>query len=136
MKRGISTAEAVLAGVVLAHVGVSVAHGLAHARANVALSPAAMSFVLGVIFVGPIFGLIAQRTAFPRAGAWVVAATLAGALVFGLVNHFVIPGADHVSEVAGPWRPLFGITATVLAVTEAFGSALAAWCGTRALAGC
>jgi len=132
VKRRVSTGEGILAGAVLIHLGISLVHGVAHTRANVTLSQASMLFVFAVILIGPVFGLIVQRVALARAGAWVIAATLAGALAFGLANHFLIPGADHVSHVAGPWRVMFGVTAALLVVTEAFGSALAVWYATRA----
>jgi hypothetical protein len=132
MKPQISTGETVLATAVLTHLVVSMVHGVAHARANVTLSFIPMLFVLTVILIGPILGLIVQRMARARAGAWVIAVTLAGALVFGLANHFLIPGVDHVTHVAGPWRAVFGITAALLVVTEAFGSTLAVWCATHA----
>lgn len=132
MKQRISTGEALLAAAVLLHLGVTAVHGLAHTSADVRLSPASMAFVLAVIWMGPMVGLILQRTIFRRGGAWVIAATLAGALAFGVVNHFVIPGADHVSRVVGPWSAWFGITAVLLGLTEATGSALAVWCATQA----
>ena len=48
--------------------------------------------------------------------------SMAGALVFGLVNHFFIQGADHVAHVAREWRTLFASTAALLAVLEAAGT--------------
>ena len=50
-----------------------------------------------------------------------VAATMAGSLVFGIVNHFVIVSPDHVSHVAAEWRTLFGTTAALLVATELAG---------------
>jgi uncharacterized membrane protein len=51
---------------------------------------------------------------------------MAGALIFGLVNHFVLDSPDHVAHVDPQFRGLFTITAVLLAMTEALGSALAA----------
>ena len=62
-----------------------------------------------------------------RAGAWIVAASMAGALVFGLVNHFIVDGSDHVTHVAAEWRSLFGVTAALLVVSEAAGVAIGVW---------
>lgn len=128
MRQRITTLEAVLAAAVVIHLGISLLHGSAHARANVNLSPSSMTFVVAVILIGPVLGLIVQRAGLPRAGAWAVAATMAGALVFGLVNHFLLPGADHVSQVTAPWQVLFGVTAALLVFSEAFGSAVAVRC--------
>jgi len=58
-------------------------------------------------------------------GAGLIAATMAGSFVFGVVNHFVVAGPDHVVHVVPQWRPLFAMTAVMLAVTEALGSGLA-----------
>lgn len=122
--------EALLAVLVLVHLGVSLAHGFAHARAGVELTGSQMLFVFAVILIGPVAGLVVNLFAFPRTGAWMIASTLAGALVFGLANHFVIPGVDHVSHVAGPYRVLFGVSAALLLLTEAGGAALAVGCAT------
>jgi hypothetical protein len=128
----ISTGETILLAAVLVHLVVTSAHGYAHAQAKVAMSPGATAFVFCVIVIGPILCIVAQRTRLPRGGAWAIAGTMAAALAFGLANHFLLPGPDHVSRVAEPWRGLFSITATALVPTEAFGAAAAAWRATRA----
>jgi hypothetical protein len=48
---------------------------------------------------------------------------MAGSLVFGVVNHFVIVSPDHVSHVPAEWSTLFTVTAVLLAVLEAAGTA-------------
>jgi hypothetical protein len=126
--------EIVLALLVILHLGVSLVHGFAHDGAHVGLSPAQMRFVITVILAGPVLGLLVQRLALPRAGAWLIAATMAAALAFGVWNHFLIPGADHVTSVVSEWRVLFGATAVLLAVTEALGAGVAAWCALTARA--
>ena len=103
---------------VLAHLAVSVAHGTAHAGAQVLLSPAATLFVYVVILAGPLVGL-ALRWPAPRFGAWLIAVTMAGSLVFGVVNHFVLASPDHVAHVDPDWRTLFTATAALLAAIEA-----------------
>ena len=119
-----------LVAVVLLHLAVTLAHGSAHASAGVPLGPAGLAFVLVVIVVGPLAGLAWLRTD-PRAGALLIAVTMAGALLFGLVNHFVIPGPDQVEHVAASSRALFRTTAALLAITEAAGAALGIACGWR-----
>jgi hypothetical protein len=44
---------------------------------------------------------------------------MAGALLFGVVNHFVLPGSDNVVQVHAEWRAVFSSTAVLLALTEA-----------------
>jgi hypothetical protein len=107
-----------LATVVLAHLAISVVHGQAHTGAQVPLTPAAAWFVYIVILAGPLVGLGASRRQ-PRLGAAIVAISMAGALVFGLVNHFIIDGSDHVAHVAAEWRSVFGVTAALLVASEA-----------------
>ena len=113
-----------LAAMVLVHLAVTIAHGSAHTAAGVGLSPAALSFVFGVIIVGPLAGLL-WMLANPRQGALVIALTMTAALIFGLVNHFVIPGTDRVDHVAAASRVWFGTTAALLVLTEAAGAVLA-----------
>jgi hypothetical protein len=131
MKQRISTGEALLAAAVIVHLGATVAHGVFHSTVDVRLAPPSIVFVLVVIWIGPIVGLALQRTILRRGGSWIIAASLAGALVFGVANHFVIPGADHVSHVVGPWSTWFGMTAVLLSLTETVGSGLALWCATH-----
>ena len=121
-----------MAAAVLAHLVVTLAHGRAHDGGHVALGAAGYAFVLTVIVAGPLAGLalsLIQR----RAGAIVVASTMAGALVFGVVNHFVFISPDHVSQVADEWRPLFTATAWLLVVSEVAGLATALRASARPL---
>jgi len=112
-----------LAGVVMLHLIVSVVHGSAHDGAAVEQGPAAMAFIVLVIIAGPLIG-VAWMWLNPRAGARLIAITMAASLLFGLINHFIIPGADRVDHVAAAWRSLFESTAVLLAVLEAAGAAL------------
>ena len=124
------TQRAVLAAIVLIHLIVSFVHGAAHTGARVFLPLAGNLFVYIVILAGPIVGLILSVWR-PVAGAWIVAATMAGALVFGLINHFIIAGPDHVGHVAAQWRTPFATTAVLLLVSEALGVATGIWCAAR-----
>ena len=112
-----------LAAVVLIHLAINIAHGRAHTGAHVPLPLAAALFVYIVILAGPIVGLAVWLWR-PRAGAMIVAASMCGALVFGLINHFIIDGQDHVAHVAADWRTWFGVTAALLVVSEAVGIAV------------
>jgi hypothetical protein len=113
-----------LTTIVLLHLAISIVHGQAHAGAAIPLPLASTLFVYIVILAGPLAGLALTRWR-PVAGAWVVAASFGGALVFGLINHFVIAGPDHVDHVAAAWRGLFRATALLLVASEAIGVAVA-----------
>ena len=85
-----------MAATVLVHLLVSMIHGAAHAWASVPMSQAANLFVFVVILAGPLIGLgLSFRTKLY--GGVVVALTMAAALVFGVVNHFLIDSPDHIS---------------------------------------
>jgi hypothetical protein len=113
-----------LTAVVLGHLIISMAHGAAHAQAQVPLSRAATLFVYIVILAGPLIGLVLTWPA-ERIGGWLIALTMTGSLVFGVINHFVLASPDHVAQVAPQWRPLFTTTAILLVVTEVLGAVLA-----------
>ncbi len=115
-----------LAAVVLTHLAISIVHGRAHAGGQVPLPIAGTLFVYIVILAGPLVGLGVSRWR-PHAGAWIVAASMSGALVFGLINHFIIDGLDHVAHVAAEWQPMFGTTAVLLVISEAAGAAVGVW---------
>jgi hypothetical protein len=119
-----------LAAVVLLHLAISLVHGRAHAGAEVFLPLAGALFVYIVIVAGPLVGLAVSRWR-PRAGAWIAALSFSGALIFGLVNHFIIAGPDHVAHVAAEWRTMFGATAALLVASETVGAATAVWIAVR-----
>jgi hypothetical protein len=76
---------------------------------------------LVIVQLGPLVGL-GLIPVQPRGGAAVVAASMAGALVFGVVNHFVLPGPDNIMQVQAEWRTVFAATAALLALIEASGT--------------
>ena len=112
-----------VAAIVIAHLIVSLVHGIAHARAQVPISVAANIFVFGVILIGPLLGLLLLSHARP-VGSAVIATTLTASCIFGLVNHFVLAGPDHVAHVAEQARPIFAATAVLLTLTETAGAIL------------
>jgi len=123
MKRNLGSAW--LTATVLAHLVVSIVHGVAHTQAHVPLSVAANLFVYIVILAAPLIGL-ALTWRSRRLGSWMIGLAMAGSLVFGVLNHFLLASPDHVAHVDPEWRPLFTVTAVLLAVTEALGAGLAA----------
>jgi hypothetical protein len=124
MKRKGGSAWPWLTVAVLVHTAVSLVHGAAHVEAGVPLSRPAALFVFVVILAGPLAGLALTWNA-RRSGAWLIAVTMFGSLIFGVVNHFVVASPDHVAHVSGPWQPLFATTAILLALIEVLGAGLA-----------
>jgi hypothetical protein len=115
-----------LTAVVVLHLVISFIHGAAHSGAQVFLSTAGNLFVWVVILGGPVLGLLILKWV-GAIGAWLIALTMAAAGVFGIINHFVIQSADHVSHVAGPWATTFALTAGLLTLLEAGGTGLGLW---------
>jgi len=109
-----------MAAAVLAHLAISIAHGSAHSGAHIPMSLVANLFVFLVIVAGPIAGL-ALSWRVERTGSLIVALTMAGSLVFGVVNHFLLNSPDRVTQVEEQWRLLFGTTAVLLTITEMLG---------------
>jgi hypothetical protein len=109
-----------LGSAVLGHLLITILHGASHSGAHVEITRGQSLFVLIVILIGPVAGLVVSFIR-PRAGGLLVAATMAAALVFGLVNHFIIVSPDHVTQVTADWRPLFTASALALVASEAAG---------------
>ena len=113
--------------VVLAHFAITVLHGISHGSLHIALPTWANLFVFLVIVLGPLDGLLLLKLRKYVLGAWTLFATLSASLVFGLWNHFVIIGPDHVAHLPqGSWQIPFQITAVLLPLTEAAGALIAA----------
>ena len=79
------SARRLLTIVVLGHLAVTLVHGGAHSGAEVPMTLPANLFIYLVILAGPLAGLWLARSR-PLAGGWLVASTMAGSLVFGIVN--------------------------------------------------
>jgi len=112
-------------GMILAHVAVNAVHGAAHRELAIPLSRSQELFIVLVIGIAPVLAgaLIWRGIAF--GGGLLLGASLAGALVFGIWNHFVAISHDHVSHlpITGTpgWRILFQATAILLVPTEGLG---------------
>jgi hypothetical protein len=115
-------------GVILIHFAISVVHGLAHSHLGIRLSAAQQAFVAVVITAAPLMaGYLLWRSNL-RAGGAMLAASMAGALIFGVYYHFIATGADNVNQVyalgSGNWRSLFEETAIEIAGLEVLGALL------------
>ena len=124
MPRELSTAAAAVG----LHTVANVAHGVPHAEVPVALARWQTAFVYLVVLAAPVVALgLLWRGRF-RAGATLLAASMAASLAFGLFFHFVVPNPDHVDAVpTGPWRGPFRATAVLVALSDAVGVAVGVW---------
>ena len=112
---------------ILAHLGISTIHGLAHQGAMVALTTFGYVYVLVVITLAPLVAGALLLSRWAKGGALLLALSMFGSFVFGGWYHFLSATSDHVSAVHGPWRSNFLWTAIALAVVEFVGTALGAW---------
>jgi glucan phosphoethanolaminetransferase (alkaline phosphatase superfamily) len=116
------TLVAVLA--TLAHV----LHGISHVEYRVPLASWQWAFVIFVVFLAPVVAAILLWTWLRRVGVWLFLASMAGALIFGLAFHFLVPGSDNVFTLnPGAGREAFRLSAALVALTEALGCVVGTW---------
>jgi len=110
---------------VVAHLLINIVHGAAHRELHVTLPLAGMLFVIVVILLCPLLALALLWTPQKRLGLLLLTISMAASSVFGLYNHFLVRGGDHVSAQApGLAGAAFVVTAYLLFLTEALGAAL------------
>jgi hypothetical protein len=111
--------------IVITHLGLTVAHGLAHSHLAIALTVAQKLFVALVIVSAPLLaGYFIWRYRL-RLGSTLLTISMAGALIFGIYYHFIAAGPDNVdydhSEAPAKWHNLFEDTAIDVTLIEALG---------------
>jgi hypothetical protein len=103
-------------------------HGFAHVEIPVPLSLLQGLFISIVIFLIPIIAVVLLWTQFYRIGSWLLISSLAGSLLFGIYNHFIVISPDHVSQVSiVGWGLLFQITAILILIVDGLGAAIGLW---------
>jgi hypothetical protein len=110
---------------VVTHFLINIVHGAAHQQLHVALPPAGMLFVIIVILLFPLLVLPLLWTSQKRLGLLLLTVSMAASSLFGLYNHFLVRGLDHVSaQPSGPVGTVFVVTAYLLFLIEALGASL------------
>lgn len=116
-----------LAAVALHH-AILILHAVAHEVLLIALTSFQEVYVAGVIVTAPLVAVGLLFTRFDLAGAILLAASMLGALAFGIISHALLPGPDNVFDIGtGTEATLFQVTGILLSITEAWGT----WVGTR-----
>ena len=109
--------------IVVAHLLVNIAHGLAHRELRVGLAPLPSIFVIVVVLVLPLVAMGFVWTAKKRLGLILLSLSMLGSLLFGFYHHFLAASPDHVHlQPASPWGITFVSTAYLLLMTEAIGT--------------
>jgi hypothetical protein len=103
-------------------------HGLAHRSIPIPLSLFQSLFVGTVVLLTPMVAAVLLWTEFDRIGSWLLLSSIAGALLFGIYNHFIAISPDHVSQVSfAGWGLLFQVTAILIVIVDGLGSGFGVW---------
>ena len=113
------------------HILVVIFHSAAHFGEHVL--PASFfdyTFIVVVIVIAPVVALFLLRNIrLSRLGALLLFLSMLGALLYGLVNHFLLPGADNAMHLSpGGWQLPFLLTSYALLLLEAAGCIIGIWC--------
>lgn len=115
--------------IVWLHTAIAVVHGISHVANSAELPLFANVFVIVVIVLAPLLALLLLCTHWRRSGALLLTLSMLASLVFGIWNHFLVPGPDNVAQVmSGMWSSSFLITSILVALSEAVGTGIGIWC--------
>jgi hypothetical protein len=119
--------------VVIVSAAVNVAHTASHAGQHVVALPAwQLAYIAIVIYAAPVAAAILLWTRHGLVGAWLLVASMAGSLAFGLLYHFLIPGPDNVfTQPSGTWQETFWVTAVLLSLLQVIGISVGLWAARR-----
>jgi hypothetical protein len=119
---------------VIFHGLIGAGHLFAHGELGIETSAMQNLFIVVVIGISPIAAAVLLWTSSVRAGFPLLAASMAGSLLFGVYFHYIAISPDHVSHLpAGESQGLFRLTALLLAIMEALGAGIG-WWGYRRIA--
>lgn len=116
-----------VAGIVLAHLLVNLAHGLPHADVPVELAPWQNGFVVVVVIALPLGGLWLVRRGRVDVGAVAILVGGLGAAAFGTFFHFFSDTPDNVARVTGPWSGYFLFTSVAISLLAVATALVGAW---------
>jgi len=109
--------------VVVVHHAVAGLHAVAHGALGISLTLFQGTFVAGVIIAAPSAAVILLATRHANWGSLLLVVSMLASLVFGIVYHVLLPGADNMFEVGqGGWAILFQTTGPALSVLEGLGA--------------
>jgi len=109
--------------IVVAHLLVNIAHGLAHRELRVGLAPSGLIFVIVVVLIAPLIATGLVWTAEKRLGLILLSLSMFSSLLFGLYHHVLAVSPDHVHlQPPSPWGITFVVTAYLLLITETIGT--------------
>ena len=120
---GVNRSAKYVTAIVVAHLLVNIAHGLAHRELRVGLDPPASIFATVVVLVSPLLAMALVWTTKKRIGLILLSLSMFGSFLFGLYHHFSAVSPDHIqSQPSDAWGTTFVLTAYLLLITEAIGT--------------
>jgi hypothetical protein len=119
----VSRAANYATAIVVVHLLVNIAHGVAHGELRVGLPPSGSVFVILVVLILPLVAMALVWTAKKRLGLLLLSLSMFGSLLFGFYHHFLAVSPDHIhSQPSSGWGTTFVLTAYLLLITEAIGT--------------
>ena len=108
----VSRAAKYATAIVVAHLLVTIPHGLSHLELRVGLDPRASIFVIVVVLICPLLAMALVWTTKKRIGLILLSLSMFGSLLFGFYHHFLVASPDHVRlQPHSPWGIVFVLTA-------------------------
>jgi hypothetical protein len=102
-----------------------------HEKLEINLSNFQFVYVILVILFIPIISMIMiliNNFSFQHVGAILLVGSMLGSFIFGVINHFIIPGSDNIFTANNDlWGLLFQLTAILLVTINAVGVGLGIW---------
>lgn len=116
---------AVLSIFAVIHCAIALWHGGAHLSVPVALAPLQMLFVGLVVVSLPLIAAALLWTKLKKVAVVLYTGSMAAALLFGIVNHYILISPDNVTCVPpGDHRMTFIVSAGLVAGSELIGMLL------------
>ncbi len=110
---------------IVVHLFITMLHGSAHGNLLIGLSASQQFFVWTVIIVAPLIAALLLLLKLRRTAGLLLFLSMAGSLVFGAWNHFLVRSADNIASTPPTgWGLVFRVTATLLFLTETLGCGL------------
>jgi len=120
----------VITTVVLAHHVISYMHGGAHTELAIPMALWQTAFINIIIVLVPLVGVVLVWTAYRRIGLYAVITGSIGALLFGILHHYMLVSSDHISHLppaAAHVHATFQWTAGAIAMLEGIAASAAAY---------
>ena len=115
---------------VLIHHTIAYQHGAQHTILGIEMAMWQTGFINGVILILPLLGVALIWTRWQRVGAGAVFIGMLGALIFGIVHHYLLTSPDHISHLPtneSQVHATFIWTAGAIAILEGLAAVSAAY---------